>query len=129
MCIRDRHVADWFPGWTQYGHTNRQPNDDGLSEQDCVELRRSYHLPTVITSPIVPNERLTDSFMWNDRDCSTLNYFLCEKQRSGAGMYTRLCTYTVYRVLGHIIKSWQRKIVNYWFFCIFIKHCKNSDMK
>ncbi|XP_075225285.1 uncharacterized protein LOC142326585 [Lycorma delicatula] len=63
--------SNWFPG---YGRMNRQPNDDGLSEQDCVELRRMYHLPG--TTPQAP---LTSSFMWNDRDCTTPNYFVCEK--------------------------------------------------
>ncbi|KAJ9593078.1 hypothetical protein L9F63_027678, partial [Diploptera punctata] len=46
----------WFPGWAQHNHYNRQPNDDGLSEQDCVELRRVYHLPS-------SNERLAHSFI------------------------------------------------------------------
>ncbi|KAJ9588502.1 hypothetical protein L9F63_018158, partial [Diploptera punctata] len=68
--------TNWFPGWAQHNHYNRQPNDDGLSEQDCVELRRVYHLPS-------SNERLAHSFMWNDRDCSTPNLFLCERLRTG----------------------------------------------
>ncbi|KAJ8915776.1 hypothetical protein NQ315_004588, partial [Exocentrus adspersus] len=62
----------WFPGWAQNGYYNKQPNDDGLSEQDCVEVRRAYSLPSSST-------RLTSSFMWNDRDCSTPNYFICER--------------------------------------------------
>ncbi|GLV32032.1 lectin-24A [Carabus blaptoides fortunei] len=64
--------TNWFPGWSQYDHYNRQPNDDGLSDQDCIEVRRLYHLPTA-------SVRLSSSFMWNDRDCTTANYFLCER--------------------------------------------------
>ncbi|KAG5899365.1 hypothetical protein JTB14_036854 [Gonioctena quinquepunctata] len=65
-------LTDWFPGWSQHGHYNKQPNDDGLSDQDCVEVRRIYPLP-------VASARLTATFMWNDRDCSTPNYFICER--------------------------------------------------
>ncbi|XP_068905882.1 uncharacterized protein [Tenebrio molitor] len=64
--------TNWFLGWPQHGHYNRQPNDDGLSEQDCVEARRIYSLPTASAS-------LASAFMWNDRDCSTPNYFICER--------------------------------------------------
>ncbi|XP_044736742.1 uncharacterized protein LOC123298714 [Chrysoperla carnea] len=64
--------TNWFPGWSQHGHYNRQPNDDGLSDQDCVELRQAYHLPSSLS-------RLAASFHWNDRDCSTPNYFICER--------------------------------------------------
>ncbi|KAG5683953.1 hypothetical protein PVAND_013208 [Polypedilum vanderplanki] len=68
----------WFPGWREHENYNRQPNDDGLSEQDCVEIRRYYHRPSTngISVSISP---LTDSFMWNDRDCATKNFFLCER--------------------------------------------------
>lgn len=66
MCI------DWFPGWSQHGDYNRQPNDDGLSEQDCVEVRRIYSLPS-------SSANLASTFMWNDRDCATPNYFICER--------------------------------------------------
>lgn len=65
-------VSDWFPGWPQHQHYNKQPNDDGLSEQDCVEVRRTYTLPSTSVS-------LAPGFMWNDRDCATHNYFICEK--------------------------------------------------
>ncbi|VEN43937.1 unnamed protein product, partial [Callosobruchus maculatus] len=54
----------------------RQPNDDGLSEQDCVEVRRAYGLPAAAVGPA----RLASAtFAWNDRDCSTANYFVCER--------------------------------------------------
>nr|CAH7755511.1 unnamed protein product [Callosobruchus chinensis] len=66
----------WFPGWSHHGHYNRQPNDDGLSEQDCVEVRRAYGLPAAAAGPA----RLASAtFAWNDRDCSTANYFVCER--------------------------------------------------
>ncbi|XP_050299041.1 uncharacterized protein LOC126737949 isoform X2 [Anthonomus grandis grandis] len=64
--------TNWFPGWPQHQHYNKQPNDDGLSEQDCVEVRRTYTLPTT-------SVKLAPGFMWNDRDCATPNYFICEK--------------------------------------------------
>ncbi|CAG9761696.1 unnamed protein product [Ceutorhynchus assimilis] len=66
------YIPDWFPGWPQHQHYNKQPNDDGLSEQDCVEVRRTYTLPSASVS-------LAPGFMWNDRDCATNNYFICEK--------------------------------------------------
>ncbi|XP_060519804.1 uncharacterized protein LOC132698003 isoform X2 [Cylas formicarius] len=67
--------TNWFPGWPQHQHYNKQPNDDGLSEQDCVEARRTYSVPSSSIG-------FTPSFMWNDRDCSALNYFLCERLQS-----------------------------------------------
>ncbi|CAG2057715.1 unnamed protein product, partial [Timema podura] len=71
----DRSCDRWF----QDGRfRNSQPNDDTYSDQDCVELRRSYY---VQTSPSTPH--LTDSFMWNDMDCDTPNYFVCETRRPG----------------------------------------------
>lgn len=39
-------LTDWFPGWTHQGKSDRneilsaQPNDDGWSGQDCVEIRQ-----------------------------------------------------------------------------------------
>uniref|UniRef100_A0A6P7G3Z4 Uncharacterized protein LOC114333933 n=1 Tax=Diabrotica virgifera virgifera TaxID=50390 RepID=A0A6P7G3Z4_DIAVI len=69
------YEANWFPGWAQHGHYNKQPNDDGLSDQDCVEVRRIYPLPA-------SSARLATTFMWNDRDCSTPNYFICERMQN-----------------------------------------------
>uniref|UniRef100_A0A8D8UV33 Cubilin n=1 Tax=Cacopsylla melanoneura TaxID=428564 RepID=A0A8D8UV33_9HEMI len=69
--------SNWFPGWPQYGNYNKQPNDDGLSRQDCVELRRTYHLPPSV-SQAVASPRTTPTYMWNDRDCTTKNFFICE---------------------------------------------------
>lgn len=91
--------TDWFPGWLQYEYYNRQPNDDGLSDQDCVEIRRLFRYPPAkqkqppkhtAQQPLdsmMPNRfdgeqqqsRLLSSFMWNDRDCNAKNYFICEK--------------------------------------------------
>lgn len=65
--------SDWFPGWQNHQNYNKQPNDDGFSEQDCVEIRRNYNQPATVTS------FLTESFMWNDRDCATKNSFICER--------------------------------------------------
>lgn len=73
---------EWFPGWKKYENYNRQPNDDGLSEQDCVEVRRYFHRPTTnaaAAGDFASNSFLVDSFMWNDRDCLTRNFFICER--------------------------------------------------
>uniref|UniRef100_A0A6E8PJD8 Uncharacterized protein n=1 Tax=Aedes aegypti TaxID=7159 RepID=A0A6E8PJD8_AEDAE len=68
--------SNWFPGWIQQHNYNRQPNDDGLSGQDCVEIRRQFQTPPGISSGVSP---LSESYMWNDRDCDTRNFFLCER--------------------------------------------------
>ncbi|XP_055955435.1 uncharacterized protein LOC126815047, partial [Patella vulgata] len=34
--------ADWFKGWPDGDGSKSQPSDDGLSNEDCVELRRSF---------------------------------------------------------------------------------------
>ncbi|XP_058443100.1 uncharacterized protein LOC131425318 isoform X3 [Malaya genurostris] len=68
--------SNWFPGWVQQGNYNRQPNDDGFSEQDCVEIRRQFQTPP---STPASGSSLAVSYMWNDRDCETQNLFLCER--------------------------------------------------
>ncbi|XP_055685615.1 uncharacterized protein LOC129791455 isoform X2 [Lutzomyia longipalpis] len=68
--------TNWFPGWSKYKEYNRQPNDDGLSSQDCVEIRRLFRLPPGNQPNQAP---LVNSFMWNDRDCEAENYFVCER--------------------------------------------------
>lgn len=70
--------TEWFPGWQEHENYNRQPNDDGLSEQDCVEIRRFYQRP-MTNGVMSSSSSFTDSFMWNDRDCTTKNFFLCER--------------------------------------------------
>ncbi|XP_055586798.1 uncharacterized protein LOC129739391 isoform X3 [Uranotaenia lowii] len=69
--------SNWFPGWIQQNNFNRQPNDDGLSGQDCVEIRRLFQAPPGSATGI--SGMLAGSYMWNDRDCETKNFFLCEK--------------------------------------------------
>ncbi|XP_054086656.1 uncharacterized protein LOC105208961 isoform X5 [Zeugodacus cucurbitae] len=71
--------TNWFPGWTEHSHYNKQPNDDGLSSQDCIELRRFFRTPPGIQTNRSP---LTSSFMWNDRDCSAKNFLICERPMS-----------------------------------------------
>lgn len=71
-------LLDWFVGWQMNGYYNRQPNDDGFSGQDCVELRRQYHISPTSINTNGSKIRLAPSFTWNDRDCRTENYFLCE---------------------------------------------------
>ncbi|XP_042887240.1 uncharacterized protein LOC122263022 isoform X3 [Penaeus japonicus] len=69
--------SDWFPGWEDQGGYNSQPSDDGLGDEDCVELRRSYRLAT-------KGSRATHSLYWNDRSCLATNYYICEKSVPGA---------------------------------------------
>ncbi|XP_046801594.1 uncharacterized protein LOC111685989 isoform X3 [Lucilia cuprina] len=71
--------TNWFPGWSQHGHYNKQPNDDGLSSQDCIELRRYFRTPPGVQSSRSP---LTNKYMWNDRDCSANNFLICERAMS-----------------------------------------------
>ncbi|XP_067641233.1 uncharacterized protein [Eurosta solidaginis] len=71
--------TNWFPGWTEHSHYNKQPNDDGLSSQDCIELRRFFRTPPGIQTNRSP---LTSTFMWNDRDCSAKNFMICERAMS-----------------------------------------------
>lgn len=76
--------SDWFPGWPEFGHYNKQPSDDGLSEQDCVEMRRSFLAPSSsLAGSVAPNLKFTPSLMWNDRDCSASNYYVCEVPKAG----------------------------------------------
>ncbi|XP_054730843.1 uncharacterized protein LOC129239402 [Anastrepha obliqua] len=71
--------TNWFPGWTEHSHYNKQPNDDGLSSQDCIELRRFFRTPPGIQTNRSP---LTSTFMWNDRDCSAKSFVICERAMS-----------------------------------------------
>ncbi|XP_058063429.1 uncharacterized protein LOC131213412 [Anopheles bellator] len=75
--------TNWFPGWAHHEHYNRQPNDDGLSGQDCIEVRRHFQALAGGSSPMGGGARgsptLTASYMWNDRNCDASNYFLCER--------------------------------------------------
>ncbi|CAF4926780.1 unnamed protein product [Pieris macdunnoughi] len=57
--------AHWFPGWRKHAS---QPNDDGTSGQDCVEVRRA-----------MPPRPAHPTFLWNDRSCREHNYFVCER--------------------------------------------------
>ncbi|XP_025416102.1 uncharacterized protein LOC112687566 isoform X2 [Sipha flava] len=72
--------SNWYQGHIHQsysGPNSKQPNDDGLSKQDCVELRQVYR----------PQHRLikyfnrNSSYTWNDRDCSVKNRFLCQTQQ------------------------------------------------
>ncbi|XP_033124672.1 uncharacterized protein LOC117122996 [Anneissia japonica] len=62
---------DWFEGWLQYEHFGRQPNDDGYSEQDCVELRREFAIP-------LKGYDIASKWYWNDISCSVKNGFVCQ---------------------------------------------------
>lgn len=62
------YISDWFHGFNQY---NKQPSDDGFSNEDCVELRRSFKVTA-------KDEQLIDSYQWNDRNCVAKNAFICQ---------------------------------------------------
>ncbi|XP_059350348.1 uncharacterized protein LOC130692880 isoform X2 [Daphnia carinata] len=68
------NYTKWFPGWPVYQLYNAQPSDDGISNQDCVEIRQSFGQPG-------QSESLASGFYWNDRDCSVGNPFVCQKPR------------------------------------------------
>ncbi|XP_059470868.1 uncharacterized protein LOC132193927 isoform X2 [Neocloeon triangulifer] len=70
--------TNWFPGWPEFSHYNKQPSDDGLGEQDCVEMRRSFLLPGSVAAKLAPN------LMWNDRDCAASNFYVCQIHKPGA---------------------------------------------
>uniref|UniRef100_A0A182W5H3 Cubilin n=1 Tax=Anopheles minimus TaxID=112268 RepID=A0A182W5H3_9DIPT len=61
--------SNWFPGWVHQENYNRQPNDDGLSGQDCVEIRRHFQIATSSGQSTPTVSPLTLSYMWNDRNC------------------------------------------------------------
>ncbi|XP_053678642.1 uncharacterized protein LOC128729018 [Anopheles nili] len=71
--------SNWFPGWVHQENYNRQPNDDGLSGQDCVEIRRHFQIASSSGQTTPSISPLTKSYMWNDRNCDAHNYFLCER--------------------------------------------------
>lgn len=63
--VQINYFTDWFPGWRKHAS---QPNDDGTSGQDCVEVRRA-----------MPPRPAHPTFLWNDRSCREHNYFVCER--------------------------------------------------
>ena len=67
---------DWFPGWSQFQFRNRQPSDDGYSDEDCVEIRDAFHLP-------VKGVGFTKQFFWNDRNCNVKNPYICQRFKTG----------------------------------------------
>ncbi|GFT85026.1 protocadherin Fat 1 [Nephila pilipes] len=70
---------DWFPGWEAFGWYSVQPSDDGLSQQNCVELRNEFRYPS-------KGEGITERFYWNDRDCRVTNPFVCQRLKPGASL-------------------------------------------
>jgi hypothetical protein len=106
---------------------NIQPNDDGLSGQDCVELRQQFAplsstlipsfgggprtlLPIIIpinadhtSSAELKTKGYKQGFYWNDRNCQTLNPFLCERA-THQGKKRTLC------ILGHVGDSYEIRV-------------------
>ncbi|XP_076357953.1 uncharacterized protein LOC143250810 isoform X2 [Tachypleus tridentatus] len=73
--------SNWFPGWSQHNNYNSQPSDDGLSSQDCVEMRDLYRYPS-------KGEGQTKTFYWNDRNCEVKNPFICQRPKPGVHIET-----------------------------------------
>ena len=72
-----------------------QPSDDGLSDQDCIELRQSFGQPG--NGDAVP----ANSLFWNDRDCSVSNPFICQKPRNfGSLLYFVLFFFLFFLFVG-----------------------------
>ncbi|XP_055384716.1 uncharacterized protein LOC129614250 isoform X2 [Condylostylus longicornis] len=69
----------WFPGWSHHNNYNKQPNDDGLSNQDCIEIRKYFKMPPIVLSV---EEPFTKTFMWNDRNCNEKNFLICKTHMS-----------------------------------------------
>ncbi|KAL3186639.1 hypothetical protein MRX96_001979 [Rhipicephalus microplus] len=67
----------WFPGWSSHGGYGAQPSDDGLAQQDCVEVRDVFLFPS-------KGQGHTATFFWNDRHCAVANPFVCQRLREGA---------------------------------------------
>nr|XP_006825085.1 PREDICTED: uncharacterized protein LOC100378044 [Saccoglossus kowalevskii] len=69
--------TDWFPGWSAFEFFGRQPTDDGLSGEDCIELRQIFHFPS-------KGYGVTSRLYWNDRDCHATNGYICKQLAIGA---------------------------------------------
>ncbi|KAK2141650.1 hypothetical protein LSH36_1061g00015 [Paralvinella palmiformis] len=110
----------WFPGWAEYNFYNKQPNDDGLSNQDCVEIRNWFSFPSKGGDSV-------DRYYWNDRSCDVRNGYICQKLKPEPAepcdngwyydMETKMC-YNVgddnmmtYPQASHYCNSLQAKIV------------------
>uniref|UniRef100_T1J517 Cubilin n=1 Tax=Strigamia maritima TaxID=126957 RepID=T1J517_STRMM len=72
MCF----IIHWFAGWVHSNFYNSQPSDDGLANQDCVEIRRDFRYAA-------KGLGLADHYYWNDRDCRVANPYFCEKLKTG----------------------------------------------
>ncbi|RWS05345.1 hypothetical protein B4U79_18321 [Dinothrombium tinctorium] len=71
-------IKNWFHGWpvdesgrgdVKYG---KQPSDDGYSNQNCVEIRNRFHLPSKGLGST------GEHYFWNDRFCNATNRFICQ---------------------------------------------------
>lgn len=76
-------TIEWFSGWPVHQLYNAQPSNDGISNQDCVEIRQSFGQPS-------HSAALAGGFYWNDRDCSVSNPFVCQKPRNDGRSFSTI---------------------------------------
>lgn len=86
LLLVSHFVTDWFRGWPMYQDYNAQPSDDGLSNQDCVEIRQNFGQPG-------QSDVLASGLYWNDRDCSVINPFVCQQPRQIDGKHKCLINF------------------------------------
>ena len=67
-----------------------------------MEVRRIYSLPSASAS-------LASAFTWNDRACSTPNYFICERLQTDGGYNDNGKYEIAEKTLCEVSKGWKRK--------------------
>ncbi|XP_033754450.1 uncharacterized protein LOC117337534 [Pecten maximus] len=99
------NFTNWFEGWPEYGFNIKQPSDDGLSDEDCVEMRNSFPLPT-------KGVKDTHSYYWNDRNCLVKNPYICQRSKHGVMPSTSWNSLTTTGVLDITMDSQERIVLN-----------------
>ncbi|XP_069113484.1 uncharacterized protein [Argopecten irradians] len=97
--------TNWFEGWAHYNFSIRQPSDDGLSDEDCVEMRNAFPLP-------VKGIKHTDSYYWNDRNCLVENPYICQTPNNGVTFPTGWNSLVTRGVQDLTIDSQERIFIN-----------------
>ncbi|XP_060081091.1 uncharacterized protein LOC132560445 [Ylistrum balloti] len=117
----------WFEGWPDYGFDINQPSDDGLSDEDCVEIRNSFPLP-------VKGTRATSSYYWNDRNCLVKNSYICQRSKQEVTKPATWNQLITSRVIDVDMDSQEKVIINsphfpgnYTDFTDIIHHISSSN--